>query len=76
MKTRLFTIVLYLLFLTPMVIAQDADTGKISFAVLGGVNFQNINGKDWDAYRLANDLIIGYHAGVSAQIIFMPQFCF
>jgi hypothetical protein len=59
-----------------MVIAQDADTGKISFAVLGGVNFQNITGKDWDASRLANDLIIGYHAGVSAQIIFMPQFCF
>jgi len=34
--------------------------GRISFGVLGGVNFQNINGKDWDDSKLENNLIVGY----------------
>jgi len=60
----------------PIAIAQTANKGKIAFAVLGGVNFQNINGKDWDGSKLGNDLIVGYHGGVNVQIPLVPQFLF
>jgi hypothetical protein len=49
---------------------------KISFGILGGVNFQNLNGKDADGDKLTNDMILGYHAGVNVQIPIAPQFYF
>ena len=56
--------------------AQSTDKGKISFAILGGVNFQNLNGKDAVGDKLKNDMIIGYHAGVNIQIPVVPEFFF
>jgi hypothetical protein len=56
--------------------AQSSDEARTSFAVLGGVNLQNLNGKDFDGSKLENDLIIGFHAGVNAQIPIAPQFYF
>ena len=76
MKTRLFSFVLILMLTAPFVIAQSTDKAKVSFAVLGGVNFQNLNGKDTDGDKLKNDLLIGYHAGVNVQIPIVPQFYF
>jgi len=63
MKTRLFTFLLILIFSSTVVIAQ-----KVSFGVLGGVNFQNLNGKYADGYKLEFELLTGFHAGVNVQI--------
>ena len=52
------------------------SSGKMSFGILGGVNFQNLNGKDASGDKLENDMIIGYHAGVNVQIPIAPQFYF
>lgn len=58
------------------VMAQSDVMGKTSFAVLGGVNFQNLNGKDNSGNKLENDIIVGYHFGVNAQIPVAPEFYF
>lgn len=76
MKTKLFSIGLILMLSAPLVIAQTAEKAKISFAILGGVNFQNLNGKNNNGDKLENDMIIGYHAGVNVQIPLAPQFFF
>lgn len=47
-----------------------------AFAVLGGVNLQNLNGKDYLGNKLENDMILGFHAGVNAQIPIAPEFYF
>ena len=46
----------------------------IRFGVLGGVNFQNINGKDNDGDKFENDLKPGFHAGVNAILGIAPEF--
>jgi hypothetical protein len=76
MKTRLISIVLILMLSVPLGIAQSTDKAKISFAIFGGVNFQNVNGKDHNGDKLKNDMIIGYHAGFNTQIPISPEFFF
>lgn len=56
--------------------AQNADNQNTSFAILGGVNFQNLNGRDFNGDKLTNEMILGYHAGVNVQIPIAPQFYF
>lgn len=75
MKTRFFSLIAILILTGSLAMAQT-DNGKIAFGVLGGVNFQNLTGKDWDGSKLENDMIVGYHAGVSVQIPIVPQFYF
>lgn len=53
-----------------------AQSPKMSFAVLGGVNLQNLNGKDSESNKLENDMILGFHAGVNVQIPVAPEFYF
>jgi len=50
--------------------------GQTSFGVHAGINFQNINGKDFLGDKLENGLAIGYNAGVNAQIPLAPEFYF
>jgi hypothetical protein len=76
MKTRLFSLIVILILTASFAMAQSADKGKISFSVRGGVNLQNLNGKDANGDKLTNDLIIGYHAGVNVQIPIAPTFFF
>lgn len=76
MKTRFFLFLMILMLSAPLAFAQSADKARVSFAVLGGVNFQNLTGKDADGDKLDNDLIIGYHAGFNLQIPFAPQIFF
>jgi hypothetical protein len=54
-------------------VAQKTGT---TFAVLGGVNMQTINGKNIAGSKLSNDLIIGFHVGAHAQIPIVPEFYF
>jgi len=76
MKTRLISFILILLLSAPFVIAQSTDKVKTSFAVLGGINFQNLNGKDMAGNKLENVMITGYHVGVNIQIPFASEFFF
>ena len=59
-----------------MVIAQNTEKTKTSFAILGGVNLQNHNGKDISGDKLENDLQLGFHAGFNIQIPVAPAFFF
>ena len=74
MKTRFFSLLSMLLLTGTIAIAQSS--GKMSIGVLGGVNFQNLNGKDASGDKLTNDMIVGFHAGVNVQIPIAPQFYF
>ena len=76
MKTRQVSLILIFTLLISTAMAQSGEMGKTSFAVLGGVNFQNLNGEDNSGDKLENDLIIGYHFGVNAQIPVAPEFYF
>jgi hypothetical protein len=44
------------------------ETGRTSFGIRAGVNFQNINGKDAAGNNLKNDLLTGFNAGINAEI--------
>jgi hypothetical protein len=76
MKTRIFTIALILIFTAPIAIGQSDEKGKISFRILGGINFQNLNGKLANGDKLANDMLMGFHGGVNVQIPIAPEFYF
>jgi hypothetical protein len=76
MRTKQVSLILVFTLLVSMAMAQSGVPGKTSFAVLGGVNFQNLNGEDNSGNKLENDLIIGYHFGVNAQIPVAPEFYF
>jgi len=70
MKTKLLTLSVILALST---IAMQAQMG---FGLLGGVNFQNINGKDANGDKYKNGLIVGFHAGVNVNIPVAPDFYF
>lgn len=74
MKIRLISLLMILALSGSVAIAQG--TSKMSFGIKGGVNFQNLNGKDYSGDKLTNDMLIGYHAGVDVQIPIAPQFYF
>lgn len=76
MKTRTFYLLMILTLSGAMAFAQSTEKAKMSFGVLGGVNFQNLTGTNSHGDKLTNDMILGYHAGVNIQIPIAPQFYF
>jgi len=76
MKTKLITLVLIAIFSAPLAIAQSTETKKMSFAILGGINFQNLTGKDNNGDKLKNSMLIGFHGGVNVQLPIAPEICF
>ncbi|MDX9907859.1 MAG: porin family protein [Mariniphaga sp.] len=76
MKTRLFSLTLILIFSISLAFAQGTQNSRPSFGILGGVNMQNLNGKDRGGKKLENDMLIGYHVGVNVQLPVAPQFYF
>jgi hypothetical protein len=76
MKTKLFLILLAVVSSATISLAQDVAKGKTSLAILGGVNFQAINGKDFAGDKLESDLLTGFHAGINVQIPIAPEFYF
>ncbi|OFY68007.1 MAG: hypothetical protein A2V64_06775 [Bacteroidetes bacterium RBG_13_43_22] len=70
MKTKLLTLSAILILTT---VALQAQVG---FGLLGGVNFQNINGKDGNGDKLENVLTVGFHAGANVNIPLAPEFYF
>ena len=45
-----------------------STAGGSGFGIRGGVNFQNINGKDEDGNKLNNDILTAFHAGITLDI--------
>jgi opacity protein-like surface antigen len=76
MKSRLIYFALILILTSSISFAQGTDNPRASIGILGGVNFQNFNGKDNSGNTLDNDMIIGYHAGVNIQVPIAPEFYF
>lgn len=74
MKTRILIIVSMLFLSATFVTAQGVK--KASLGILAGVNFQNLNGKDYDGDKLENDLIVGFHVGANVMIPIAPEFYF
>ena len=46
MKTRKISLILIFTLMVSMAMAQTGEMGRTSFSILGGVNFQNLNGED------------------------------
>ncbi len=57
--------------LTQVTKAQDSET---SFGIRAGVNFQNINGKEFDGDKSDNKLIPGFNAGINVELPVAPDF--
>lgn len=74
MKKRLLSIALILVLSASFAIAQEKS--KMSFGILGGLNFQNLNGKDSGGDQLKNDMLLGFHGGINVQIPIAPEFYF
>lgn len=74
MKNKLVSIVLILVLSASFAIAQEKS--KMSFGILGGVNFQNLNGKLSSGDKLENDMLLGFHGGVNVQLPIAPEFYF
>lgn len=53
---------------------MTVNTGRTTFGIRAGVNFQNINGKQATGQELENKLKRGFHAGVNAEIPIGPGF--
>ncbi len=76
MKTRIFSLLMILTLSAAVAFAQNSEKAKMSFGILGGVNFQNLNGKDAGGDKLTNNMIMGFHVGANVQIPIAPQFYF
>jgi len=76
MMTKLLTIAIAFILSVPLAVGQSGEKGKISFGLLGGVNFQTLTGLDHSGNKLANDLLTGYHVGANVQIPIAPEFYF
>lgn len=71
MKIRIIAILLTFVVALPFASGQ-----KPSFGILGGANFQNINGKNVFGDKFENKIIPGFHAGFDIQIPLVPDFYF
>ncbi len=58
------------------IIANAQHSGGTSFGLRGGVNFQNINGKNSNDDKLKNDILTGFNIGINAEIPVAPDFYF
>jgi len=78
MKRRIIILTTALALLTTITNAQrtTAHSGGTTFGIRGGVNFQNINGKDQDGNKLSNDLVTRFNIGVNAEIPVGTDFYF
>src|SRR6476469_3511581 len=69
MKTKMITAALATLCSTALFAQKMTyDAGKTTFGARGGVNIQNITGKDANGNKLNNDAIAGFNAGLNAEI--------
>lgn len=65
---RTISLIAAIILSTTLVQAQQDKMNGTSFGLRGGVNFQNINGKNNNGDKLKNDILTGFNAGVNAEI--------
>jgi hypothetical protein len=70
MKLRFLTIIAVL------IVSVSVLDAQVDFGVIGGVNFQNITGKNASGDKVDNGLLVGFHAGLNASIPIAPDFYF
>lgn len=63
-----------LLALTISALAINAKAQTTTFGIRAGVNFQNINGKEFDGSDTDNKLKTGFNIGVNAEVPVAPDF--
>lgn len=76
MKNKILFLLMFLVLHSVHGISQTDDMSNIRFAVLGGVNYQNLTTKDFLGSELSTEGIVGFHAGVNAQIKIVDEFYF
>ena len=76
MKNKIIFLMAFLTLFGYTAIAQPGQTEGVSFGLRGGINFQNINGKDADGDDLENEMVLRFNAGVVANIPVAPEFYF
>jgi hypothetical protein len=76
MKNKIISFGALMLFVAITLSAQPMYEPRASFGIMGGVNFQNLNGLDFDGDKLENDMIVGFHAGINYQIPLVTEFLF
>jgi hypothetical protein len=54
--------------------SNSPEVGTSTFGIYGGVNFQNINGKDAMGIDLSNSLVPRFTIGVNYEIAIAPEF--
>ncbi len=67
---------LKLMLVTVLLAVLTVQAQAQGLGIRGGVNFQNINGKDAFGDQLENDIIATYHFGVIAEVPLVPTFYF
>ena len=53
---------------------QAQVKSPVTFGLRAGVNFQNINGKDFNDNKMSNDVLTGYHIGANVEIPIATDF--
>jgi len=80
MKKKLYLLLILIGFSVQAMAQSDAVStpamGEPSFGIFGGVNFQNINGKDDAGDKLTNSLVTRFHIGINEQLPIAPEFYF
>jgi hypothetical protein len=71
MKNRIFLTAALLMIFNMATMAQE-----VSFGLRGGLNMQNINGKDFNGDALELKMVPRFHAGVIVDIPVAPEFWF
>lgn len=74
MRTKFFSFLFILLISNSFINAQDDP--KVGFGIIGGLNLQTITGKDYYGEKIDNGLVIGFHAGVNANINIASDYYF
>jgi hypothetical protein len=70
MRTKIWALAIAATALVSNARAQESTT----FGLRAGVNFQNLNGKDYQGNDLDLKLKTGFHIGVNAEIPIAPEF--
>ncbi len=70
MKKRILSVVAIL------ALSVYALQAQVDFGIVAGPNFQNMVGKDAGGDKMTNGLLVGFHAGVKANIPVAPDFYF
>jgi Outer membrane protein beta-barrel domain len=68
------SIILVLFIVSISFITQAQSEGHLSFGLRGGVNFQNINGKDDNGDKVSNTLVPKFHIGANVEIPIATDF--